>query len=181
MNLIVTANPGIKTLGLLYDKSQDSSAAPIAAKEFCDANGIACVEKTGTTNAEIAAADALIASGAEAVFTPTDNTIMTAELAIYEKFMDAEIPHYTGADSFALNGAFCGYGVNYQELGTATADMAAELLTGETAPADMAVRTLDNGIVTVNTEVAEAIGLDYSVFADLCEELREIVTAESFE
>lgn len=183
MNLIVTANPGIKTLGLLYDKSQDSSAAPIAAaKEFCDANGIACVEKTGTTNAEIAAAaDALIASGAEAVFTPTDNTIMTAELAIYEKFMDAEIPHYTGADSFALNGAFCGYGVNYQELGTATADMAAELLTGETAPADMAVRTLDNGIVTVNTEVAEAIGLDYSAFADLCEELREIVTAESFE
>ena len=32
---------------------------------------------------------------------------MTAELAIFEKFADAGIPHYTSADSFALNGAFC--------------------------------------------------------------------------
>lgn len=183
MNLILAIDPDIKTIGLLYDKSQDSSAGPIeAAKAFCDAKGISYVEKTGTTNAEVsAAADSLIASGVGAVFTPTDNTIMTAELAIYEKFVEAKIPHYTGADSFALNGAFCGYGVNYEELGTATAAMAAELLVNGTSPAETAVRTLDNGIVTVNTETAEAIGLDYSVFADMCSELRETVTAESFE
>ena len=42
---------------------------------------------------------------------------MTAELSIYEKFIDAGIPHYTGADSFALNGAFVGYGVDYANLG----------------------------------------------------------------
>ena len=48
---------------------------------------------------------------------------MTAELAIYEKFVEAGIPHYAGADSFALNGAFCGFGVNYVDLGTATADI----------------------------------------------------------
>ena len=35
-----------------------------------------------STNAEVsAAADALVAEGVDAVFTPTDNTIMTAELA----------------------------------------------------------------------------------------------------
>lgn len=183
MNLILAIDPDIKTIGLLYDKSQDSSAGPIeAAKAFCDAKGISYVEKTGTTNAEVsAAADSLIASGVGAVFTPTDNTIMTAELAIYEKFVEAKIPHYTGADSFALNGAFCGYGVNYEELGTATAAMAAELLVNGTSPGETAVRTLDNGIVTVNTETAEAIGLDYSAFADMCSELRETVTAESFE
>ena len=32
------------------------------------------------------AVDALIAEKVDAVFTPTDNTVMTAELAIYEKF-----------------------------------------------------------------------------------------------
>ena len=41
---------------------------------------------------------------------------MKAELAIYETFADAGIPHYTGADSFALNGAFLGYGVDYLSL-----------------------------------------------------------------
>ena len=48
---------------------------------------------------------------------------MTAELSIYEKFIDAGIPHYTGADSFALNGAFAGYGVDYANLGAKTADI----------------------------------------------------------
>ena len=58
-----------------------------------------------------------MADGVDAVFTPTDNTIMTAELSIYEKFIDAGIPQYAGADSFALNGAFVGYGVDYANLG----------------------------------------------------------------
>lgn len=182
-DLILAANPDISTIGLLYDKSQDASTAAIAAaKAYCEGKGISVVEKTGTNNGEISlAADALIASGAEAVFTPTDNNVMTAELAIYEKFIDAKVPHYGGADSFALNGAFLGYGVNYVELGTATADMAADILANGKDPASMAVQTMDNGIATVNTETAEAIGIDYSIFADKCAELIEIQTAEEFE
>lgn len=181
--LITAANPEIKKVGLLYNKSEDSSTKAIEeAKAFCEANNIEVVEKTGTTNEEVMlAADALIAEGVEAVFTPTDNTIMTAELGIYEKFIDAKIPHYAGADSFALNGAFCGYGVNYEELGTATADMAIDILVNGKNPATMPVQMLDNGIATVNTETADAIGLDYSMFADLCEKLVETKTAENFE
>ncbi|MEI3129327.1 MAG: hypothetical protein V8S89_00120 [Oscillospiraceae bacterium] len=38
---------------------------------------------------------------------------MKSELTIYETFAEAGMPHYTGADSFALNGAFLGYGVDY--------------------------------------------------------------------
>ncbi len=183
MKLITAANPDVKKIGLLYDKSQDSSKVPVAdAITYCEENSIEYIEKTGTTNAEVsAAADALVAEGVDAVFTPTDNTIMTAELAIFEKFADAKIPHYTGADSFALNGAFLGYGVNYTELGTATADMAADILVNGADPAATAVRTLDSGIVTVNTETAAAVGIDDSVFKDMCEELKEVTTAEEFE
>ena len=183
MDLMFAANPNITKVGLLYSKSEDSSRVPVeAAKAYCEARGVAVEEKTGTTNDEVSlAADALIASGVDAVFTPTDNTVMTAELAIYEKFIDAGIPHYCGADSFALNGAFMGYGVNYEELGTATADMVVEILVNGANPASTAVVTLDNGIATVNTETAQAIGLDYSMFADMCDELKEITTAEEFE
>ena len=181
-DLMLAADPDIQTVGLLYDKSQDSSTAAIAAaKTYCEGKGITVVEKTGTNNGEISlAADALLASGAEAVFTPTDNNVMTAELAIYEKFIDAKVPHYGGADSFALNGAFMGYGVNYVELGTATADMAVEILSEGKDPSSLAVQTMDNGIATVNTETAEAIGLDYHMFADKCSSLVEIQTAEEF-
>lgn len=181
-DLMFAANPDITSVGLLYDKSQDSSTAAIAAaKAYCEPKGVNVVEKTGTTNGEISlAADALVASGVEAVFTPTDNNVMTAELAIYEKFIDAGVPHYCGADSFALNGAFLGYGVNYEDLGTATADMVVDILVNGADPAATAVVTMDNGIATVNTETAAAIGLDYGMFADMCTNLVEIQTAEEF-
>lgn len=183
MEMMLAADENIAKVGLLYNKSEDSSKQPIEdAKAYLDAKGIAYVEKTGTTNDEVSlAADALVAEGVDAVFTPTDNTIMTAELAIYEKFADAGIPHYAGADSFALNGAFCGFGVNYVELGTATADMVVELLVNGADPASTPVRTLSNGIATVNTEIAEALGLDYSMFEGMCEKVVEITTAEEFE
>ncbi len=183
MDLMFAANPDITKVGLLYNKSEDSSKAPIeAAIAYCEDKGVEVVEKTGTTNDEISlAADALIASGVDAIFTPTDNTVMTAELAIYEKFIDAGIPHYTGADSFALNGAFVGFGVNYEQLGTATADIVADILVNGADTASYSIVTLDNGIATVNTETAEAIGLDYSMFADMCAEVKEITTAEEFE
>ena len=183
MDMVLAANPDLKKMGLLYNKSEDASTRPIAdAKAYCEERGIEVIEKTGTTNEEIMlAADALIAGGAEAVFTPTDNTIMTAELAIYEKFIDAKIPHYAGADSFALNGAFYGYGVNYVDLGTATADMAVEVLVNGADPAVTPVQIMDSGIVTVNTETAEAIGLDYAVFADMATDLIETVTTLEFE
>ena len=183
IDLMLAANPDMKKLGLLYDQGQDASKSAIASAEaYCQEKGIEVVEKTGTTNDEITlAADALIAASVDAVFTPTDNTVMTAELAIYEKFVDAKIPHYAGADSFALNGAFCGYGVNYVTLGTATADIVVDILVNGTDPAATPVQIMSSGIAMVNTETAEAIGLDYSAFNDLCEEVKETVTQESFD
>ena len=181
LDLMFVANPDIKKVGLLYSQSEDSSKKPIEdAKAYLDEKGIEYVEKTGTNNTEVTqAADALIAAGVDAVFTPTDNTVMTAELAIYEKFIDAGIPHYCGADSFALNGAFCGYGVDYAQLGVETADMVIEVLQGAD-PATTPIKTFDNGIATVNTETAEALGIDYSGFAELCTGVVETVTAEEF-
>ena len=187
MNLIFAADPDADCIGLLYDIGQDSSTAPIeAAKAYLDEKGIAYIEGSGTTTQEVSlAVDSLIAGGADAIFTPTDNTIMTAELSIYEKLQDAGIPHYTGADSFALNGAFAGYGVDYANLGRETADLIAKVLIEGADPASTPVLTFDNGTVTVNTETCEAIGFDLdtikTAFEPYCIAFNEIQTAESFE
>ena len=187
MKLITAVNPDIDTIGLLYDLSQDASTQAIAdAKAFCDANGIKYIEKNGTTTAEVQmAAEALIASGVKAVFTPTDNTVMTAELSIYETFTEAGVQHYTGADSFALNGAFVGYGVDYAALGVETANMAADIALDGAKPEDTAVKTFDNGCATINTEACEKLGFNYDeickAFEPFCTKIQSIVTAESFD
>ena len=189
MNLILAVNPDIDTIGLLYDLSQDASTQAIAdAKAFCDSKGIQYIEKNGTTTAEVQmAAEALVAAGVKAVFTPTDNTVMTAELSIYETFTDAGILHFTGADSFALNGAFVGYGIDYVQLGEATADMVVELLCEGKTTADLPYQTFDNGIVTINTETAAALGMDdktldmiKEAFKPYCTEIVAVTTQENF-
>ena len=168
LDMMLAQNPNVQSVGLLYSLSEPNSAAPIAeAKAYLDSKGISYIEQTANTNEEvITAASALIAAGVDTIFTPTDNIIMAAELAIYEDLMAAGIPHYTGADSFVRNGAFATCGVNYTELGYRTAELAYESITaGMDAMADFYL--MDGGIITVNTETAAALGIDPSVFADM--------------
>ncbi|MCR5556967.1 MAG: ABC transporter substrate-binding protein [Butyrivibrio sp.] len=186
MNLIFAADPSAQKIGLLYDAGQDSSTTPIAdAKAYLDAKGIEYVERTGTGVDEVTlAAEALVTDGVDAVFTPQDNTIMQAELSIYETLANAGIPHYTGADSFALNGAFLGYGVDYANLGVETAYMVKDVLLDGKDTATLAVKTFDNGTATVNTETCSALGFNFEdikeTFAPYCTSVNEITTAESF-
>ncbi len=187
MNLIFAADPEADLIGLLYNVGEDSSTAPIAAaKAYLDEKGVKYVERTGTTVDEVMlAAEALVSDGVDAVFTPTDNTIMTAELAIYETFVEAGIPHYTGADSFALNGAFLGYGVDYANLGVETGNMVADILLNGKNPGEVPVMTFDNGTATVNTDICTLLGLDYDTIAETfgpyCTKVQPITTAESFD
>ena len=101
---------------------------------------------------------------------------MAAELAIADTFIEAGIPHYTGADSFVRNGAFTTCGVNYTDLGTKTADLAYKAITeGFDGLEDY--YKMDGGIITVNTETAAGLNADYSMFAEMGE-LVEVVTTE---
>ena len=187
MNLIFAADPDADKIGLLYDMGQDASTTAIAeAKAYLDEKGIEYVERTGTNVDEVMlAAEALVSDGVDAVFTPSDNTIMQAELAIYETLANAGIPHYAGADSFALNGAFLGYGVDYANLGVVTADMIADILVNGKDISAEAVRTFDNGTATINTEICDQLGLDFdavsAAFEPYCTKIETITTAEDFE
>ena len=108
-----------------------------------------------------------------------------AELAIYEKFLNAKIPQYCGADSFALNGAFVGYGVDYTKLGTITADMVVQVLVDGKDPATLPVTTFDNGIAMINSESCAALGYDIAAvkqaFDGKCSSVLETTTQQNFD
>ena len=176
MNMMFAVNPDIKTVGLLYSNSEANSQTPIAeAKAYLDSKGIAYVEKTGNTNDEIMTAAASLVGQVDAVFTPTDNVVMAAAAAVSDTLTKGGIPFYTGADSFVTAGAFATCGVNYTDLGTYTADMALDILETGTVPA---YHVMDGGIITVNTETAAALGIDYTAFNDLAGQVVEVTTAE---
>ena len=179
LDMMLAQNPDVASVGLLYSLSEPNSEVPIAeAKEYLEGKGIAYIEQTAATNDEvIAAASALTAAGVDAIFTPTDNIIMAAELAIYEDLADAGIPHYTGADSFVRNGAFAACGVNYTNLGAQTADLAYQAIT-QGMDSMEEVYQLPGDTITVNTETAGALGADYSMFEGMAANLVEVTTTK---
>ena len=176
VDMMLKQNPNLQTVGLLYSNSEANSQKPIAeVKKILDEKKIKYIEATANTSQEvIAAASSLIASKVDAVFTPTDNVIMSSELAIYEAFMNANIPHYAGADSFVRSGAFATCGVNYTDAGIKTAKLAYEVLQPGFKKAEEFI-TLDGGIITVNTEVAEKLGINPDIFSDF----GQVVTVET--
>ncbi len=179
MEMMFAQNEQIETVGLLYSLSEANSAKPIEeAKAYLDEKGIAYLEKTANTNDEvIAAAGALAAEGVDVIFTPTDNVIMAAQLSIYETLIEEGIAHYTGADSFVRNGAFATCGVNYTNLGAQTADLAMSVLQNGTDTVEDFYLS-EGGIITVNTETAAAMQIDYSMFADMGEVVEVVTTIE---
>lgn len=172
LDMMLAVQPQVETVGLLYSNSEPNSVTPIAqAKAYLDEKGIAYLEKTGSSTDEILTAANSLVGRVQAVFTPTDNVVMAAEGAIAEVFTASGIAHYTGADSFVTSGAFVTCGVNYTQLGRYTADMAVDAMCNGVIPE---YHVMEGGVITVNTATAQALGLDYSVFATLADTVKEV-------
>ena len=176
MDMMFAADPSIQTVGLLYSLSEPNSEKPIKeAKAYLDAKGISYIEKTGNTADEVITAATALVGRCEAVFTPTDNAIMNVAPAVAEILANAGIAHYTGADSFVQAGSFTTCGVNYTELGTYAAAMAMDIALGGAVPN---FHVMDGGIITVNTDTAAALGLDYSIFSTMANTIIPVTTAK---
>ena len=176
MDMMLAVQPDVKTVGLLYSNSEPNSATPIAeAKAYLDSKGIAYIEKTGHLVDEVTAAAAALVGRVDAVFTPTDNAIMNVAPNVAETLNKAGIPHYTGADSFVQAGSFVTCGVNYTELGTYAAQMAMDVLLTGNVPE---YHVMEGGIITVNTDTANALGLDISVFNSMANTVLAVSSVE---
>ena len=178
-NMMSLQNPNLKTVGLLYSLSEINSKKPIdEMKELLTKNNISFIEAVGNNNDEIiSAASVLISEKVDAIFTPTDNVVMATELAIAPSFIEAGIPHYTGADSFVRNGAYATCGVNYKELGIKTADITFDVLeNGFSNIEDYYL--MSNDIVTVNIETANELNLDYKKLSSIASTIVETTTSE---
>ena len=175
LDMMLAIDPDIGTVGLLFSNSEPNSVTPIKeAKAYLDSKGIAYIEKTGNTADEVLTAASALVGRCDAVFTPTDNAIMNVAPTVAETLNGAGIPHYAGADSFVQAGSFTTCGVNYTELGTYTAGMAMDILLGGATP-DFHV--MDGGIITVNTDAATALGIDYTEFSAMANTVIEVTTA----
>ncbi|MBQ3588127.1 MAG: ABC transporter substrate-binding protein [Oscillospiraceae bacterium] len=158
----LAAVPDAKKIGLLYNKAEFSSKMPIEeAKEYLTNSGIEWVEANPASKAEVTdAAKQLIAQGVDAVLTPTDNTVMSAEMKISPVFTAAGIPQFTGSHAFTINGAFMGMGSLYKDGDAEFMSLAVKLLIEEKPAIEVPVIRSAHTFAAINNQVCEQLGYD---------------------
>ena len=157
---ILAAVPQAKKVGLLYNTAEISSKLPLTeAKEYLTSIGIQWIEANPTCKEEVLSkAQWLIEQGVEAVLTPTDNTVMSAEMEISPVFTAAGIPQFTGSHAFTINGAFMGMGSLYKDGDAEFMQLAEKLLIEEKSPIDVPVIRSAHTFAAINNQVCQQLG-----------------------
>lgn len=150
--------PNVKTFGFLYTASEVNSKAVVdEAKRVAGDYGYTYEEMTIINTSELSQAASSLASKVDAIYTPIDNSIASAMPVLAEIGKEAGIPIYVGADSLVMDGGYATVGINYEDLGAKTAEMAVEVLKGA-AITDIPVATLKDFQKVINKTTADSIG-----------------------
>lgn len=156
--------PDVKSYGLIYNNAEPNSVSVIEqTKAYLDSKGISYVESAVTATGEVQTAAQSLLGQCDAVFAPIDNTVASAMPVLAREAINVKKPVYVAADSMVADGGLATVGVNYTQLGTQTADMAAKVLQG-TPVSELPVEILTENAVVVNEETAKAIGVDVSAY-----------------
>jgi putative ABC transport system substrate-binding protein len=158
--------PNAKTVGLLYNSSEQNSIFQISlAKKACEAAGLKYVDATPTSSNEIQQVVQSLVGKVDAIYSPTDNLIASALPTVAQITTRAKIPFICGEEGMTKQGGLATYGINYYKLGEQTATMAVDILKNGKKPANTPIQYLESGELFINTEVARAIGV--TIPADL--------------
>ena len=159
--LIKEINPEAKTVGVIYNPGETNSVFQVElAREEAPKLGLTLVEKAAPTgNDVLAAAEALVE--ADAIYIPTDNTVVAAIESVLKVTEEEKIIVITGEENSVKAGALATVaGIDYYQLGYQTGIMAAKILRGEAEPATMPIEGQDNFVDLVNITAAERLGLE---------------------
>jgi putative ABC transport system substrate-binding protein len=130
--LIKEILPNVKKLGFLYNSGEANSVSLLAAlKAEADKAGIEVIESAATKTAEVQGAMRALVGKADAVYVPTDNTIISALESAVGVAEESKLPLFTADTDSVSRGAIAALGFNYYDVGKQTGDIVVRVLKGE--------------------------------------------------
>ncbi|KAA9219736.1 MULTISPECIES: ABC transporter substrate-binding protein [Aerococcus] len=160
VDLLLKADPSIKTIGILYNSSEVNSEVQYEqAKEYIESKGLKVESMTVTSTNDVQQATKILAEKVDGIYLPTDNTIANTIQTIGKVLMETKTPSVAAFDA-AIEGSLCAYGVDYYKLGQQTGNIAVDILKGDKKPEETPVEMSKDLVVKVNDEMAAALGMD---------------------
>ncbi|AHA98691.1 MULTISPECIES: ABC transporter substrate-binding protein [Brucella] len=161
IKLIKEVMPNIKKLGYLYNSGETNSVSLLAAlKEAAAAEGIEIVESAATKSAEVQGAARALVGRADAMYVPTDNTIVSAFESAVGVAEESKLPLFTADTDSVKRGALAALGFNYYDVGKQTGAIVVKILKGE-KPGDIAVDIAKGTDLVINLGAAKKMGVEF--------------------
>ncbi len=160
VELINTLLPETKTIGVVYNTSEENSLVLVEKlKEESKKYGYTVIEKGITNINEVGNALDVILKEIDVLYTPTDNLIVASTPIVLEKANEAGIPVIGCIDDQIKQGALATETLDYKQLGYQTGEIAVRILNGE-KPKDIPVQTLKNTKLMINKAAAERLNIE---------------------
>lgn len=148
-------------IGVLYNSGESNSLVQVEmAKEAAASLGLELVPKAVTNTSEVKQAAESLVGKVDALYIPTDNTVVSAIRAVVDVAESAKLPLIAAEGDSVKEGALITYGIDYYKLGYQTGEMAIKILKGEAKPESMPIERQKELKLYVNKTEADKIGLE---------------------
>lgn len=158
--LLAEIAPNAETIGIVYSSGEVNSEVQVElAKEAADELGLTIEEATVANSAEVQQATQSLGD-VDAIYVPTDNTVVSGIAALVQVAEQNQIPVISGDSGPVEGGAIATLGIDYTKLGYQTGEMAAAILQDGADPATMAVEVSNDIELIINPAAAERMGVE---------------------
>jgi putative ABC transport system substrate-binding protein len=150
----------LKKLGLLYNAGEANSKATIASiKELSGKLGFVAIEATASKTADVYQAANSLVGRVDAIFIPTDNTIVSALESVIKVGVQNKLPVFAADVDSVQRGAVAAMGFDYYKHGYQTGAVAERILKGE-KPESIPVQFQKDLQLHINAKYSREMGVE---------------------
>ena len=152
--------PDAKNVGLLYCSAEANSQYQVdVITAELEALGVTATPFSFTDTNDVASVAQAACEASDVIYIPTDNTAASNTEAIANVVLPAKVPVVAGESGICTGCGVATLSISYYDLGYATGEMAAKILTGEADVSTMAVQYAPEVTKMYNTANCEALGV----------------------
>jgi putative ABC transport system substrate-binding protein len=159
LEMVLKYKPGIKTLGVMYNAGEANSKATVTKiKARCKELDIRVIDATASNTAEVYQAAKSLIGRVDAIFIPTDNTIIKGLESVVKIGTQNKLPVFAADVDSVKRGAVAAMGFDYYKHGYQTGAMIEKILKGA-SPADIPVEFQEELQLHINAKYSEMMGI----------------------
>ncbi|MCW8331619.1 ABC transporter substrate-binding protein [Photobacterium sp. SDRW27] len=153
--------PNMKAIGVVFNPGEANAVALVELlRDAANAKGLKVVEGTALKSADVQAAAQIVASKADVIYAPTDNTVASAIDGLVNAANQANKPIVGASTTYIESGALAALGFDYYQVGVQTADYVDALLKGKKI-SELPVKVAKGSDLALNQKAADKLGITF--------------------